>query len=83
MRRSETPLLSPVLIAGSAVLLIGFGIRASFGLFQIPIAADFGWPRAEFSLAMAVALTASAFAWFARRFSPETRGRLGRKSPDP
>ena len=47
-------LLTPILLAGSAVLLIGFAIRASFGVFQIPVAAEFGWPRAEFSLAIAV-----------------------------
>ena len=47
-------LLTPVLLAGSVVLLIGFAIRASFGVFQIPIAAEFGWPRAEFSLAIAI-----------------------------
>ena len=49
-----TPLLSPVLIAGSVILLVSFGIRASFGVFQIPIAAEFGWPRADFSLAIAI-----------------------------
>ena len=49
-----TSLLNPVLIAGSVILLVSFGIRASFGVFQIPIAADFGWPRAEFSLAIAI-----------------------------
>ena len=47
-------LLTPVLMAGCVVLLIGFAIRASFGVFQIPIAAEFGWPRAEFSLAIAI-----------------------------
>ena len=47
-------LLTPVLLAGSAVLLVGFAIRASFGVFQIPIATEFGWPRAEFSLAIAI-----------------------------
>ena len=47
-------LFTPVLIAGSLILLINFGIRASFGVFQIPIAADFNWPRAEFSLAIAI-----------------------------
>src|SRR5690606_31534945 len=26
----------------------------SFGVFQIPIATEFGWPRAEFSLAIAI-----------------------------
>lgn len=49
-----TSLLNPVLIAGSVILLVSFGIRASFGVFQIPIAADFGWPRADFSLAIAI-----------------------------
>lgn len=48
------PLLTPVLIAGCAIILLNFAIRASFGVFQIPIATEFGWPRAEFSLAIAI-----------------------------
>ena len=48
------PLLSPVLIAGCIILMVGFAIRASFGVFQIPIAEEFGWLRAEFSLAIAI-----------------------------
>ena len=36
------------------MLLISFAIRASFGVFQIPIANDLGWFRAEFSLAIAI-----------------------------
>ncbi|MDE2790670.1 MAG: MFS transporter [Paracoccaceae bacterium] len=51
--RSQT-VFTPVLIAGSIILLVGFGIRASFGVFQIPIASEFGWPRADFSAAIAV-----------------------------
>ncbi len=47
-------LFTPVLIGGSLILLINFALRASFGVFQIPIAQDFGWPRAEFSLAIAI-----------------------------
>lgn len=47
-------LFTPVLIAGCIVLALGFAIRSSFGVFQIPIAAEFGWPRAEFSLAIAI-----------------------------
>ncbi|WP_304615981.1 MFS transporter [Paracoccus sp. (in: a-proteobacteria)] len=47
-------LFTPVLIGGSLILLINFALRASFGVFQIPIAEDFGWPRAEFSLAIAI-----------------------------
>ena len=45
---------TPILIAASLVLLISFAIRASFGVFQIPIANDLGWFRTEFSLAIAV-----------------------------
>uniref|UniRef100_UPI0035B29997 MFS transporter n=1 Tax=Paenirhodobacter enshiensis TaxID=1105367 RepID=UPI0035B29997 len=47
-------ILTPVLIGGSVILLIGFAVRASFGVFQIPIAQEFHWPRAEFSLAIAI-----------------------------
>ncbi|GIT92723.1 MFS transporter [Jannaschia pagri] len=50
----DTRLVTPVLIAGCLVLMIGFAIRASYGVFQLPIAAEFGWPRAEFSLAIAI-----------------------------
>lgn len=35
-------------------MMLGFAIRASFGVFQIPISEQFGWPRAEFSLAIAI-----------------------------
>jgi MFS family permease len=35
-------------------MLISFAVRASFGVFQIPIADEFGWLRAEFSLAIAI-----------------------------
>ncbi|WP_194097471.1 MFS transporter [Marivivens aquimaris] len=50
----KTPLLSPVLIAGCIIVMIGFAIRASFGVFQIPIAEEFNWLRADFSLAIAI-----------------------------
>lgn len=51
---SQSRLFTPVLIGGSIILLINFALRASFGVFQIPIAQEFGWPRAEFSLAIAI-----------------------------
>lgn len=51
---SKAPLMTPVLIAGCFILMLGFSIRASFGVFQIPIAEEFGWARAEFSLAIAI-----------------------------
>ena len=46
--------LVPILIAGSAILVISFSIRASYGVFQIPIAVEFDWPRSEFSMAIAI-----------------------------
>jgi MFS family permease len=51
---TRTSLITPVLIGASVILMLGFSIRASFGVFQIPIAAEFGWPRVEFSLAIAI-----------------------------
>jgi len=51
---AKAPLITPVLIAGCVILMLGFAIRASFGVFQIPIAEEFGWARAEFSLAIAI-----------------------------
>ena len=51
---SSSRLFTPVLIGGSLILLINFAMRASFGVFQIPIAETFSWPRAEFSLAIAI-----------------------------
>ena len=51
---SRAPLITPVLIGGCIIILIGFAARASFGVFQIPIAEEFGWMRAEFSLAIAI-----------------------------
>lgn len=50
----QNSFFTPVLIGGCAIILISFAIRASFGVFQIPIAAEFGWLRAEFSMAIAV-----------------------------
>ncbi len=52
--QKSTPLFTPVLIAGGLILLVSFAIRSTFGLFQIPIAEEFGWLRAEFSLAIAI-----------------------------
>ncbi len=52
--QSQASLFTPVLIAGSLILLISFAIRSTFGLFQIPIAEDFLWARSEFSLAIAI-----------------------------
>ena len=50
----KSALFSPVLIAGCVIVMTGFAIRGSFGMFQIPIATEFGWPRADFSMAIAI-----------------------------
>lgn len=51
---TKAPLFTPVLVAGCIILMLSFAIRASFGVFQIPVAQEFGWPRADFSLAIAI-----------------------------
>ncbi|MBT8408483.1 MAG: MFS transporter [Alphaproteobacteria bacterium] len=53
MTRSAA-LVNPILIAGCLVILLSFAVRSSFGVFQIPIADEFGWARAEFSMAIAI-----------------------------
>ncbi|MGL4236734.1 MFS transporter [Tabrizicola sp.] len=51
---TKAPLITPVLIAGCVILMFSFAVRASFGVFQIPIEAEFGWLRTDFSLAIAI-----------------------------
>ena len=70
---AKAPLITPVLIGGCVIILISFAVRASFGVFQIPIADEFGWLRAEFSLAIAIQNLAwgigqPLFGAFAERF---------------
>ncbi|MGJ8603473.1 MAG: MFS transporter [Marivita sp.] len=52
--QARASIFTPVLIGGCVIILVSFAIRASFGVFQIPIAEEFGWLRAEFSLAIAI-----------------------------
>lgn len=47
-------LITPVLVAGCIIICISFAIRASFGVFQIPVAEEFDWARIEFSMAIAI-----------------------------
>ena len=51
---NKASLFTPVLLAGCVVLMVGFAIRASFGVFQVPIGSEILWPRSEFSLAIAI-----------------------------
>ena len=73
MAKSNTSLMTPVLLGGCVIILISFSIRASFGVFQIPIAEEFGWLRADFSMAIAIQNLAwgigqPLFGAFAERF---------------
>ena len=43
-----------VLVCASVILLVGNGIRASFGLLLVPMTTDLGWSRESFSLALAI-----------------------------
>ena len=54
MKNNNSSLITPVLLAGSIIIIITFGIRGSFGVFQIPIENEFQWLRVEFSLAIAI-----------------------------
>ncbi|MGB0410420.1 MAG: MFS transporter [Pikeienuella sp.] len=52
---TTTPrLFTPVLIGCCVIILASFSVRASYGVFQLPIANEFGWLRVEFSLAIAI-----------------------------
>ncbi|MEC7814904.1 MAG: MFS transporter [Pseudomonadota bacterium] len=69
----QQKLLNPVLIAGCVIILVSFAVRASFGLFQLPIALEFAWPRESFSLAIAIqnlfwGIGQPIFSAFAERF---------------
>ncbi len=46
--------VTTVLAAACLISLIGFGIRASFGLYLEPMTVSNGWSRETFSLAMAI-----------------------------
>ena len=52
--QKHASLFNPVLLVGCFIIMISFAVRASFGVFQIPIAEEFGWLRSEFSLAIAI-----------------------------
>jgi MFS family permease len=43
-----------IVLAGCLIALIGFGPRASAGLFQVPMTGEYGWGRDTFGLAIAI-----------------------------
>lgn len=46
--------LETIIIAGSLIAIITFGVRSTFGLFTGPITQEFGWGREIFGFAMAL-----------------------------
>ena len=43
-----------IIAAACLISLLGYGVRASFGLYLEPMTATTGWPRETFALAMAI-----------------------------
>ena len=71
--KPQAQIFTPILVSASIILFLSFTIRSSFGVFQIPIAADLGWLRSEFSLAIAIqnlawGLATPVFGAIAERF---------------
>lgn len=54
MTHARASLFTPVLLVSCLIIMVSFSIRSSFGVFQIPIAAEFGWLRSDFSMAIAI-----------------------------
>ena len=52
MRAWQTPLV--LIISGSVIVMLAFGIRVNFGLYLDPISSDLGWGRGVFSFAIAL-----------------------------
>lgn len=80
--RPQASIFTPILISASIILFLSFTIRSSFGVFQIPIAADLGWLRSEFSLAIAIqnlawGLATPVFGAIAERFGDKKAILLG------
>ena len=80
--KPQASIFTPILISASLILFLSFTIRSSFGVFQIPIAADLGWLRSEFSLAIAIqnlawGLATPVFGAIAERFGDKKAIFLG------
>jgi len=80
--KPQAYIFTPILISASLILFLSFTIRSSFGVFQIPIAADLGWLRSEFSLAIAIqnlawGLATPVFGALAERFGDKKAIFLG------
>ena len=69
----RTPMI--VLICGTAILLVSFGLRQNLGLYMEPISRELSWGRETFAFAIALqslvwGVTTPIFGVFADRYGP-------------
>jgi MFS family permease len=69
----RTPIV--VLVCGTAILFLSFGLRQNFGLYLAPISTDLGWGREVFAFAVAFqslvwGISTPIFGFLADRFGP-------------
>ncbi|MBK0400717.1 MFS transporter [Limibaculum sp. M0105] len=62
-----------IIIAGSLIVSLSFGVRSIFGVVMDPISATYDWPREVFSMSLAIqnifwGLGQPLFGWIADRF---------------
>ncbi len=43
-----------IIVAGCFIAMASFGVRSTFGLFTLPVTAEFGWGRETYGLALAI-----------------------------
>lgn len=43
-----------IIVAGCFIAMASFGVRSTFGLFTLPVTAEFGWGREVYGLALAI-----------------------------
>jgi len=46
--------LPAIIVAGCIIAMVSFGVRSTFGLFTLPVTAEFGWGREVYGLALAI-----------------------------
>ena len=73
MRAWQTPMV--LILSGSFIVLLAFGIRVNFGLYMDPISSDMGWGRGIFSFAIALqsivwGVTTPLVGYVADRYGP-------------
>ena len=69
----RTPLV--VLVGGTAILLLSFGLRQNLGLYMAPISTGLGWGREVFAFALALqslvwGISTPFMGWLADRYGP-------------